>query len=666
VDDRAPAMAPPPAAGPRRVLDAGLALFVAVLLGLEALRVFVASVYAMNVLTVGLNASVVAVLFLLAPVAYLVGLARPSTSLTMTGSALVFLAFRVVLLAPWPVEILVVLSGVAVAAFLLFLVPFLASALHLAGGAGMAASSVGLALAADLALRILGKTLDPGATVWSLAYLVPLAGLLLYVLAKVPLLPEAAGAQRARGAALGTGIGLAGFLALAVVVLSYPWFLARWSGQAPDLFAPALLLGFVAGAHIARSGLGPAPRASRTSAVLQTGLLLFAVDLAFFGSEFLAILAPVAAAAAVVGLERTLGWAGAARLDVRQMGLALTVACATFLVLLLAFVFTLTHAYVPGGALWRGRAWAVLLLMGLAALGPSLAAGGRSPGFVPSPVARRGTAVLAASLLILGAAGIALTPPGAPVAPTTDVLRVMTYNVHQGFGADGRLDVGRIADVVRHGNPDLVGLQESDTVRVTSGGVDVVGYLASTLGYHAAYGPPTREQTYGVALLSRLPILSWEYVLLTSQGDQRALLHARVNGTSGAVHVFVVHLGLDLAERGIQVQEVLARVAATAGPRILVGDLNACPSGRCPGETGSPDLVYENVVGALDDAWVEGGGGRDDPAGYTYSSLDPVERIDYVFVSTDLIVLTAQIVQRPAPIEASDHLAVVADVRMVS
>ena len=38
----------------------------------------------------------------------------------------------------------------------------------------------------------------------------------------------------------------------------------------------------------------------------------------------------------------------------------------------------------------------------------------------------------------------------------------MTYNIHVGIGMDKKLDLPRIAAVINHEHPDLVGLQEVD------------------------------------------------------------------------------------------------------------------------------------------------------------------------------------------------------------
>jgi len=45
---------------------------------------------------------------------------------------------------------------------------------------------------------------------------------------------------------------------------------------------------------------------------------------------------------------------------------------------------------------------------------------------------------------------------------TARTLRVMTYNIHVGVGMDKKLDLPRIAAVIKDQHADLVGLQEVD------------------------------------------------------------------------------------------------------------------------------------------------------------------------------------------------------------
>ena len=45
-----------------------------------------------------------------------------------------------------------------------------------------------------------------------------------------------------------------------------------------------------------------------------------------------------------------------------------------------------------------------------------------------------------------------------------DSLRIMSYNIHNGIGMDGKVDYARIANVISDVNPDVVALQELDSI----------------------------------------------------------------------------------------------------------------------------------------------------------------------------------------------------------
>jgi endonuclease/exonuclease/phosphatase family metal-dependent hydrolase len=75
----------------------------------------------------------------------------------------------------------------------------------------------------------------------------------------------------------------------------------------------------------------------------------------------------------------------------------------------------------------------------------------------------------------------------------------------------------------------------------------------------------------------------------------------------------------------------------------MMGDLNARP--------GDPEIAP--LTETLDDAWLAAGDG----AGFTFDAATPHARIDYILTSEGLVARTAAVV----PSDASDHLAVVAD-----
>src|SRR6476646_3876876 len=87
-------------------------------------------------------------------------------------------------------------------------------------------------------------------------------------------------------------------------------------------------------------------------------------------------------------------------------------------------------------------------------------------------------------------------------------LRIMTYNIHVGVGMDKKLDLQRIADVINHEHPDLVGLQEVDRGVKRTEGLDEIAELArmTRMEFAFAHNLDYQGGQYGVAILSRFAI----------------------------------------------------------------------------------------------------------------------------------------------------------------
>ena len=58
----------------------------------------------------------------------------------------------------------------------------------------------------------------------------------------------------------------------------------------------------------------------------------------------------------------------------------------------------------------------------------------------------------------------------------------MTYNVHKGLSLEGRNNFARVLETIRASGANIIGLQESDTSKITSANSDIVQYLATELG----------------------------------------------------------------------------------------------------------------------------------------------------------------------------------------
>ena len=266
--------------------------------------------------------------------------------------------------------------------------------------------------------------------------------------------------------------------------------------------------------------------------------------------------------------------------------------------------------------------------------------------------------IVCIALVACASATGAIRSPAARSVPGT-TLRVMTYNIHAGHG-----DIDRTAATIRALSPDIVGLEEVDVHWAErSGFVDQAGRLSQSLGMPvrfahiyelpgASVDAPKRE--FGVALLSRYPIVTWENDTITRLSTQAenpvplrmpGLLAATIDVHGTPVRVFVTHLDYrkDPSVRRTQVTEMLARIGAVDSPTLLLGDMNA-----------SPDAAeLQPLFARMHDSWLTTAG-----PGFTYPADTPTERIDYVLVSPNGKVDTAFVPVVPA---ASDHRPVVVD-----
>ena len=247
----------------------------------------------------------------------------------------------------------------------------------------------------------------------------------------------------------------------------------------------------------------------------------------------------------------------------------------------------------------------------------------------------------------------AQAPSPTPPAP----LRVMTFNIHSGHG-----NLAAVADLIRSADPDVVGLQEVDVHwGERSGFADQATELATALEMEVRFAPIYTESAdapgrpprqFGVAILSRLPVLSWTNHPLTRLSTQEesapeplpGFLQVTVDVAGTPVDVFDTHLDFrpDPRVRTTQVAEMLALVGEGGGPTILMGDMNAPPERQ----------ELRPLLTRFTDAWTAAA----DP-GYTFPADDPVRRIDYVLLSGPLSVVEVHVPERVA----SDHRPVVAD-----
>jgi endonuclease/exonuclease/phosphatase (EEP) superfamily protein YafD len=243
--------------------------------------------------------------------------------------------------------------------------------------------------------------------------------------------------------------------------------------------------------------------------------------------------------------------------------------------------------------------------------------------------------------------------PQTPPPAAGPRLRVLTFNAGGNVGGGQQEPLLR---TIRAVDADLVALQEVPSSTEAA----LPDALVATYPY-AIGGTDTLVlsrwplQAHGEFRLQDAAYLAQQVAVTV--GD-RTLLHTNVHVTRPSYSVRwrrgIVPLvrGFSPGWRDAQVEELIARLGAAGGARLLTGDFNET-------EWSYP---YERLHSVLGDSFREAGAGF----GHTYPShvrwggwtlSVPLVRIDYVFHSAELGALHAAV----GPDGGSDHLPIVAD-----
>ena len=67
-------------------------------------------------------------------------------------------------------------------------------------------------------------------------------------------------------------------------------------------------------------------------------------------------------------------------------------------------------------------------------------------------------------------------------------VRIMSYNIRHGWGLDNKIDIDRIGKLINDVQPEVIGLQEVDSVVNRSGNIDILQLLSEQTGMHATFG----------------------------------------------------------------------------------------------------------------------------------------------------------------------------------
>ncbi|KAF2155345.1 calcofluor white hypersensitive protein [Myriangium duriaei CBS 260.36] len=257
--------------------------------------------------------------------------------------------------------------------------------------------------------------------------------------------------------------------------------------------------------------------------------------------------------------------------------------------LVLAHVWVVAYAFVPGGFLLRERTGHVMgIMMIFIGCGvfssQSMHARSRSKSSSSgiSPFFRKQRSyyiwILLGLQLLSGSIAYLRFPSYdyKPHHPEEKSITAGIWTIH--FALDNGMWTSekRMADLIREMELDVVGLLESDLQRIIMGNRDSTQYLSEELGMYVDQGPGPNKHTWGCALLSKFPIVNSTHHLLPSPvGELAPAIHATIDAYGELVDVFVFHSGQeeDPEDRRLQSEYLAELMGSSTRPSILLSYL---------------------------------------------------------------------------------------------
>lgn len=224
----------------------------------------------------------------------------------------------------------------------------------------------------------------------------------------------------------------------------------------------------------------------------------------------------------------------------------------------------------------------------------------------------------------------------APWVHAQNTLNLMTYNIKNANGMDNVCSFQRIANVIQQEAPDVVAIQEVDSMTNRSGHKYVLGEIAERARMYAYFAPAIDYDggKYGIGLLTREVPLCIQRLPLPGREEARAVIVAEFENYVYAC----THLSLTEEDRMASIQLIKDLAKTTQKMFFLAGDFNADPESACIREFKKDFQLLSN------------------PKQATFPAPSPRETIDYIMAwkghSEGWASVAAQVVNEPV---ASDH-----------
>ena len=229
-------------------------------------------------------------------------------------------------------------------------------------------------------------------------------------------------------------------------------------------------------------------------------------------------------------------------------------------------------------------------------------------------------------------------------AQAQNTLKLMSYNIKNANGMHDVCNFQRIANVINNASPDVVAIQEVDSMTNRSGQKYVLGEIAERTQMHGYFAPAIDYDggKYGIGLLTKQLPLRLQTLPLPGREEARTLILAEF-----ADYIYCcTHMSLTEEDRMKSLELVKAFTSSSTKPLFLAGDMNAEPESGFIKELQKDFQILSN------------------PKQHTFPAPDPKETIDYIATlkqnAKGFAVISAKVINEPM---ASDHRPILVELR---
>lgn len=229
-------------------------------------------------------------------------------------------------------------------------------------------------------------------------------------------------------------------------------------------------------------------------------------------------------------------------------------------------------------------------------------------------------------------------------AQAQNTLKLMSYNIKNANGMDNVCNFQCIANVINNASPDVVAIQEVDSMTNRSGQKYVLGEIAERTQMHGYFAPAIDYDggKYGIGLLTKQVPLRLQTLPLPGREEARTLILAEF-----VDYIYCcTHMSLTEEDRMKSLELVKAFTSSSTKPLFLAGDMNAEPESGFIKELQKDFQILSN------------------PKQHTFPAPDPKETIDYIATlkqnAKGFAVISAKVINEPM---ASDHRPILVELR---